>query len=73
VGRILLTTEIILAVLLVASILLQHQGAGTGLTFGSGDSNFYRSRRGIEKVLFIFTIVLAVLFALTALLDVIIK
>ena len=46
---------------LMASILLQTRGAGLGATFG-GDSSVYRSRRGIEKRLFQFTVVLAVLF-----------
>ena len=46
---------------LMASILLQSRGAGLGATFG-GESSVYRSRRGIEKRLFQFTVVLAVLF-----------
>lgn len=45
----------------MASILLQARGAGLGATFG-GDSSVYRSRRGIEKRLFQFTVVLGVLF-----------
>jgi preprotein translocase subunit SecG len=47
----------------MASILLQTRGAGLGATFG-GDSSVYRSRRGIEKRLFQFTVVLAVLFVI---------
>lgn len=46
---------------LIAAILLQSRGAGLGATFG-GESSVYRSRRGVEKRLFQFTIVLAVLF-----------
>ena len=46
---------------LIASILLQSRGAGLGATFG-GDSSVYRSRRGVEKRLFQFTIILALLF-----------
>jgi preprotein translocase subunit SecG len=46
---------------LITAILLQSRGAGLGATFG-GESSVYRSRRGIEKKLFQFTIVLAVLF-----------
>ena len=45
----------------MTSLLLQSRGAGLGATFG-GDSSVYRSRRGIEKRLFQFTVVLAVLF-----------
>ena len=46
---------------MIAAILLQSRGAGLGATFG-GESSVYRSRRGVEKRLFQFTIVLAVLF-----------
>ena len=46
---------------LIASILLQARGAGLGATFG-GESSVYRSRRGVEKRLFQFTVALAGLF-----------
>lgn len=61
--------QIIFAILLMVSILLQQRGSGLGMAFG-GQGNVYRSRRGIEKILFYATIVLAVLFCLTALLSV---
>jgi len=62
--------QIIFAVLLVAIILLQQRGSGLGIAFGAGQGNVYRSRRGIEKFLFIFTIIIAVLFSITAILTV---
>ena len=71
-GDIIVLALIIVAVLLVISILLQHQGAGLGGTFG-GEGNFYRSRRGVEKALFNFTIILATLFALLALVKIVVK
>jgi len=46
---------------LIAAILLQSRGAGLGATFG-GESSVYRSRRGVEKRLYQFTIILAILF-----------
>ncbi len=46
---------------LIAAILLQSRGAGLGATFG-GESSVYRSRRGVEKRLFQFTIIMTVLF-----------
>jgi preprotein translocase subunit SecG len=49
------------AIGLIAAILMQSRGAGLGATFG-GDSSIYRSRRGVEKTLFHFTVVLALLF-----------
>ena len=58
--------QIVVAIGLVASILLQARGAGLSSAFG-GDSAVYRSRRGIEKRLFQFTIVLSVLFVLFSL------
>ena len=53
--------QVTVSVALMASILLQSRGAGLGATFG-GDSSVYRSRRGIEKRLFQFTVVLTILF-----------
>ena len=53
--------QVIVSIALVASILMQSRGAGLGATFG-GDSSVYRSRRGIEKRLFQFTVMLTVLF-----------
>ena len=59
--------QIILSVLLVVLILLQQSEAGLGAAFGgSGDSGFKHTRRGFEKVLFNSTIVVAILFALSA-------
>lgn len=46
---------------LITAILLQSRGAGLGATFG-GESSVYRSRRGVEKRLFQFTVVLTFLF-----------
>jgi len=66
--KILDITQIILSALLIVSILMQHRGTGLGGAFG-GESNVYRSKRGIEKFLYYITIVLAFLFALTAVLN----
>ncbi len=53
--------QLILAVLLSASILVQQQGSGLGGAFGS-DSGAYRSRRGVEKWIFRSTIILGIAF-----------
>jgi preprotein translocase subunit SecG len=55
--------QIIVSIALMAAILLQARGTGLSGTFG-GDSAVYRSRRGIERRLWQFTIVLAFLFVL---------
>jgi preprotein translocase subunit SecG len=61
VENILLLGQMIVSVALMAAVLMQARGAGLGATFG-GDSSVYRSRRGIEKRLFQFTVVLTILF-----------
>ena len=66
--NVLLVGQVLVSIALIASILLQSRGAGLGATFG-GDSSVYRSRRGIEKTLFRFTIVLAVLFVVFSLIS----
>ena len=58
--------QIILSIILVAAILLQQTGAGVGGAFGGGDDSIRYTRRGLEKVLFYTSIIIAVLFALSA-------
>jgi preprotein translocase subunit SecG len=58
--------QLIVSIALTLAVLLQSRGSGLGGTFG-GDSAVYRSRRGIERRLWQFTIVLIALFALFSL------
>ncbi len=57
----LLIAQILVAVALILVILLQVRGGGLGGIFGQPDS-VYRTRRGVARTLFQFTIGLAVLF-----------
>lgn len=52
-------------ILLAVSVLLQHRGTGLGGAFG-GESMSYRSRRGIEKLLYRSTILFAAVFLVSA-------
>ena len=61
--------QIIVSIALIAAILLQARGTGLSGTFG-GDSAVYRSRRGVERRLWQFTIVLLVLFVVFSLASV---
>jgi len=67
--------QIILAILLIGSILIQQSEASAGGAFGGGDNwnAGYHTRRGFEKVIFNTTIVLGVLFAVLSLVAVLIK
>ena len=60
--------QIVLSVLLIVVILVQVRGQGGGL-FGGGETT-YRTRRGIEKTLFQFTVGLIVVFIVTSILSV---
>ena len=61
--------QIIVSILLVIAILLQRRGGGLSPVLG-GSGGFYRSRRGVERVLFTGTIVLAVLFLVGAAMNI---
>ena len=53
--------QIVLAALLIIAILLQQRGAGLSGAFG-GEGSVYSTRRGAEKIIFIATIIIAILF-----------
>ena len=57
--------QIVISILLITVVLLQQKGVGLGAAFG-GSSNVFSTKRGVDKILFRATIVLAVLFIATA-------
>jgi protein translocase SecG subunit len=66
--RIINIIEIITAVLLIVSILIQNKGAGLSSTFG-GEFGGYYSKRGFEKFLVWFSIALATIFIALAIIN----
>jgi preprotein translocase subunit SecG len=70
--NIILLLQVLISISLIVVILLQAKGTGLGRAFGGG-GEFYRSKRGIEKILFRITIILAVLFLISSLISVLIK
>ncbi len=61
--------QIIIAIVLTLIILLQAKGSGFSGVFSS-DTSVFRTRRGVEKVLFQLTIVLATIFILLSMVNV---
>ena len=59
--------QILISILLIITILLQQRGGGLSGVFG-GEGSVYATRRGIEKGIFIASIVLAALFILVSVL-----
>jgi protein translocase SecG subunit len=67
IARLLPYIQIILSIILIASILLQKSDSGIGGALGGGDGGgLYHTRRGFEKFLFVTTIVVSILFAVSA-------
>ncbi len=66
--------QIILSIILIIIILIQQSDAGAGGVFGGGDGGgLHHTRRGFEKFLFISTIVISILFAVSSFLAIVIK
>ena len=61
--------QLVVSIALVLIILFQVRGGGLGGIFGQPDT-VYRTKRGVEKTLFQFTIALAVLFVVLSLISV---
>lgn len=60
--------QILIAIALIVVIILQAKGTGLGAAWGGG-GELYHSKRGVEKVLFTSTIVLAVIFVVLSMIS----
>lgn len=67
-SNVLLIAQIVISILLIIVILLQAKGVGLGRAWGGG-GEFYKSRRGVEKIVFRATIALVILFLISSLLN----
>ena len=66
--------QLVFSILLIGLVLLQRSADGIEGALGGSASNMtYFARRGAEKFLFTATIVIAVLFAISALLPLIVR
>ena len=60
--------QIVIALILIADILLQQRGSGLGAAWGGG-SEVYHTKRGMEKILHYATIILSIIFLVTAVIN----
>jgi preprotein translocase subunit SecG len=58
--------QIIVGIALIITILLQARGAGLGSVFG-GTGTVFKTRRGIDRLLFRMTIIFIVVFSFISL------
>ena len=68
--KILNIAQITSGILLIITVLLQQRGTTLGGAFG-GENSTFSARRGPEKFLFIVTIIFAVIFIASAIINVI--
>ena len=61
--------QLIISIVLIALVLLQAKGSSIGSVFGGADSSIYRTRRGLEKRLYQFTIAIGIVFVLVSLVS----
>ncbi len=62
--------QVILSIAVIIFILLQVRGAGLGSAFGgSSAGSVFKTRRGVERLVFNITIVFIVLFAVISVLS----
>lgn len=61
-----LIIQIVTSLLLVLFILIQGKGAGLEASW-SGSGDIFRTKRGAEKIIFIISIVVALIFLLSSL------
>lgn len=58
--------QLVISILLILAIVIQKRGAGLSESMG-GSGTIYTTKRGAEKVIFNATVILSVLFVLSAL------
>jgi len=63
--------QIILSVVLIIMIMLEVRGSSMGGFMSGGDSPVYRTRRGFERTLFNLTVLVAILYFILSIWNVI--
>jgi preprotein translocase subunit SecG len=66
-----LLTHIVIAATLIGLILMQNSKGGLGAAFGGGE--FYRSKRGAERLVFMGTILFSILFFITSIVNLLVQ
>ena len=63
----LIIAELLIGLLLIVIVLLQAKGTSASALMSRNSSTTYRTRRGVEKTLYNFTIILGIVFVVLAL------
>lgn len=68
----LLILQIVISLTLTALILMQAKGVGLGRAWGGG-GEFYKSRRGVEKIVFQLTILFVIAFLISSIANLLVS
>lgn len=68
--NILMVIQVIVSVTLVGLVLLQNRSDGLGGMFGGAGGEVFRTKRGLEKVVYRLTIILSIALSILSLLIV---
>ena len=63
--------QILISIALIVLLVLQSKGGGLSRMFG-GEGSIYRSRRGVEKTVFNFSVGLVVVFVIVSVISVLV-
>ena len=64
--------QIVVSIILIVLVLLQERSSGLSSVFGGDGNTPYQTRRGVEKIIFWATIGSAALFAILAIINLVI-
>jgi protein translocase SecG subunit len=64
---------VLTAIVIITTVLLQSRGSSLGASFGGGESEGYRTRRGAERGIYYTTIGAGFIFVLSVLLSILSK
>ncbi|PIR06457.1 preprotein translocase subunit SecG [Candidatus Jorgensenbacteria bacterium CG_4_10_14_0_8_um_filter_39_13] len=70
---ILIIGQIVISLVLIFLVLIQERSAGLSILFGGAGGTPYQTRRGMEKFIFWATIVSAVIFAILAVIHLVVQ
>jgi preprotein translocase subunit SecG len=60
---------VIVSLLLMLVVLAQSKGSGFSGAFGGDTSSIFRTRRGVEKTLYNFTVVIGIVFIVVSIIS----
>lgn len=71
-NQILFYAQIVVSIGVIILIALQQRGSSLGAGFGGGGSEVYSTKRGIQKKIYYATIILATIFLVLGVLNILI-